>query len=100
MPNLTTIEIDPTMKEISMKWFDLKESERNKIIIGDGILKKYSKVFKLCFILYATANYILICSNDSTAEIVTSFNERFQNLPIYLQKSLETQFEVYNPEKL
>uniref|UniRef100_A0AC35FKC5 Spermine synthase n=1 Tax=Panagrolaimus sp. PS1159 TaxID=55785 RepID=A0AC35FKC5_9BILA len=171
MPNLTTIEIDPTMKEISMKWFNLKESERNKIIIGDGvkfiektnqkfdsiildactnnfssqiicpvqsflnfnvisnlssklkpngvfsaniglstlkgykkalnkILKKYSKVFKLCFILYATANYILVCSNDSTAEIVTSFNERFQNLPIYLQKSLKAQFEVYNPEKL
>ena len=34
---LTTVEIDPAMKYIAKKWFFVKENDKQKIIIQDGI---------------------------------------------------------------
>ena len=34
---LTTIEIDPVMKYIAKKWFHVKENDKQKIIIEDGV---------------------------------------------------------------
>ncbi|KAE9548763.1 hypothetical protein FO519_008017 [Halicephalobus sp. NKZ332] len=46
---LTSVEIDPTMKYIAKKWFLVKESDKQKIIIKDEIqfIKKNKKKFDL-----------------------------------------------------
>ncbi|ETN75708.1 hypothetical protein NECAME_03680 [Necator americanus] len=34
--NITTIELDPTVRTIAAKWFHHEENDRNRVLIGDG----------------------------------------------------------------
>ncbi|RCN41978.1 Spermine/spermidine synthase [Ancylostoma caninum] len=34
--NITTVELDPTVRDVAVKWFELVENDEHTVIIGDG----------------------------------------------------------------
>ncbi|KAE9546994.1 hypothetical protein FO519_009794 [Halicephalobus sp. NKZ332] len=60
---LTTVEIDPTMKYIAIKWFTTKEDDKHKIIVADGVnfVKENDKKFDLIL--------LDACYNDQTSSL-------------------------------
>ncbi|KAK0407833.1 hypothetical protein QR680_003625 [Steinernema hermaphroditum] len=66
-PNLTSVEIDPTMKEIATKYFGLVEDDLYRIIIGDGMdfLEKASNDGTRFNVMIIDA-----CGNDTEADLV------------------------------
>ncbi|EYC03237.1 hypothetical protein Y032_0095g2834 [Ancylostoma ceylanicum] len=36
MLNITTVELDPTVRDVAVKWFELVEDDEHTVIIGDG----------------------------------------------------------------
>lgn len=49
--SIEVVELDPSISEISKSWFQLKEDERMKVIIQDGLEYIRSKGWLLLFVI-------------------------------------------------
>ena len=49
--SIEVVELDPSISDIAKSWFQLKEDERMKVIIQDGLENIRSKGWLLLFVI-------------------------------------------------
>ena len=50
--SIEVVELDPSISDIAKSWFQLKEDERMKVIIQDGLEYIRSKGWLLLFVIW------------------------------------------------
>ncbi|KAK6760048.1 hypothetical protein RB195_021534 [Necator americanus] len=108
--NITTIELDPTVRTIAAKWFHHEENDRNRVLIGDGTVfimqeaekgTKYKSIFlDACYTVCPAAVFLEEDVVKGTSRILDDKGVLAINVLTEMDKRKEQSqhvFESYKP---